>query len=63
MKNLTLIFRREPEDAFDIRPHVVVPFAGARIGFGAGAGPLGAEQATVGADDAEQELERLHVVE
>ncbi len=27
------IFRREPRDGFNIRPHVVVPLAGARIGL------------------------------
>ena len=63
LKNFFFILRREPGDAFDIRPHVVVPFAGARIGLGSGAGPFGAEQTTFRTDDAEQQLQRLDVVE
>jgi hypothetical protein len=33
VKNLLLLFRRQPGNAFDVRPHVVVPLAGARIGL------------------------------
>jgi hypothetical protein len=33
VKNLLLLFRRQPRNAFDVRPHVVVPLAGARIGL------------------------------
>src|SRR6266542_4352500 len=62
VKNFLLVFRRQPRDALDIRPHVVVPFSGARVGFRTGAGALGTEEATFGAADAKQQLQRLNVV-
>src|SRR5260370_41658832 len=62
LENLGFVFCREPRDAFDIRPHVVVPLAGAWIGLGAGARSLGAEKATLRTADAEQQLQRLNVV-
>ena len=43
VENLRPIIRREPRDFLDVRPHVVVPFTGARIGFRASAGPFSAE--------------------
>src|SRR5512135_535959 len=63
LKNFRLVLRREPRNALDVRPHIVVPLAGARIGLGTGAGPLGAEETTLGAADAKQELQRLDIVE
>src|SRR5688500_7045664 len=63
LKDLFFVLRLEPLDAFNVRPHVVVPFARARIGLGAGAGPLGAKQAAVRTDNAEEQLQRLDVVQ
>ena len=59
MEYLFPIFRGEPRDAFDIRPHVVVPLAGARIGLGTGAGALGTEKTALRPADAEQQLQKL----
>lgn len=33
MKDLLFLFRRQPRDAFNVRPHVIVPLARAGIGF------------------------------
>src|SRR5581483_2352406 len=52
----------QPREAFDHRPDIVVPSAGARIFFRAGAGPFSAEEAAIGTDDLEQQFERFDAV-
>jgi len=61
-EDLGFILSREPRDAFNIWPHVVVPLARAWIGLGAGARSLGAEKATLRTADAEQQLQRFDIV-
>ena len=63
MENLLFLFAVQPRDAFDLRPHVVVPSPRSRIGLRAGAGALCAEQAAIRTDDFEQQFKRLHIVE
>src|SRR5436305_14765171 len=63
VENLLFLFAVQPRDAFDLRPHVVVPSPRSRIGLRAGAGSFGAEQAAIRTDDFEQQFKRLHIVE
>src|SRR4029077_17680309 len=62
VKNLLFLFRRQPRDAFDIRPHVIVPLAGPRIGLGTRSRTFRAKQATSRAHDSKKQLQGLDIV-
>ncbi len=59
VKNLLFLLRRQPRDAFDIRPHIIVPLAGPRIGLGTRSRTLRAKQATSRAHDSKKQLQGL----
>src|ERR1051325_2924787 len=63
VKNLLLLFRIQPGDTFDLRPHVVIPLSGPRISFRTGAGPFGSEKTALRPHDFEQQFEGFFVVQ
>src|SRR5262249_29486465 len=63
VKNLFFLFRRQPRNAFDVWPHVIVPFAGSGIRLRTRSRTLRAKHTASRSDNSEEELQRLHVIE
>src|SRR5215468_711146 len=63
VKNLFFLFRRQPRNAFDVWPHVIVPFTGSGIRLRTRSRALRAKHTASRSDDSEEELQRLHVIE